>query len=199
MKNSGRKLVASLVREHGDDRNIVFIYWYENEYKHGYYDQYAEAFFKYHRANEETHCEFQNTYEAVRSELGRQPDPKYLDIDKKFHESTEVPIEALETLGKFDQAIHAMVTSQEDSWNFAANPCFVKRLSEAKKDPEIKNRDIDTVSKSLREYKSCIPTAVEFSRFIGWELPTDRPSPSPCPVPPIEIDQRPQRPARHRR
>jgi hypothetical protein len=149
--SSGRKLVTVLSREVGNDRSLVFLYWYESAYKDQYYCNYAREFFTYHLGNAATRTELRSLYDDASRLFGVPPrDDAGILADLRECRGNNVPVAVGETMKKLDERLRRLVVSDEDSWNFGVNPCRVQRISAAERE---KSRvpELESCEKSLLE------------------------------------------------
>jgi hypothetical protein len=149
---SGRKLLTVLSREVGDDRNLVFLYWYESPYKEQYYCNYAREFFTYH-LNADTRTELRSMYDEAARLLGEPPmDEAQVLAGLNQCQGNRVPVAVLETMRKVDEQLRTLVVSEEDSWNIGVNPCRVQKIRAAEKSGStVTASDLETCEKSLLE------------------------------------------------
>jgi hypothetical protein len=146
--NSGRKLLSVLSREHGDQYNIVFLYTYDDEYKHNYYCQYRKAFFDYHsESTRPTAKEFLGFYRAALKESGRGDLPEdqarvrltetvarlRADCTEPGDHLDDVEL-AEDTIMLADHQLAELVELDEGTWNFGVNLCEVAKLFDAGKE-----------------------------------------------------------------
>jgi hypothetical protein len=150
---SGRKLLSVLSREVGDDRNLVFLYWYESPYKDHYYCDYAREFFTYHLGNEATREELRRMYERSSRVFGKpREDDAAILAELRECRGNDVPVALGETIRKVDEQFRNLVVSEQDSWNFGVNPCRVQKISEAEEhDSTVTESDLAGCEKSLLE------------------------------------------------
>jgi hypothetical protein len=153
-KDSGRKLLTVLTREHGDHYNLVFLYWYESAQKLNYYCKYRKAFFKIHATNEDTKVEFREAYSKVAENYGWKD---------TFEETianlpAECPPEpnpvqnrattlAEQTIQAFDLVLAKMAQLDEGSWNFDVNLC---KVAELKRRPAVSKEALEQVCPKLK-------------------------------------------------
>jgi hypothetical protein len=147
-KNSGRKLLSVITREHGNHYNLVFLYWYENAYKQNYYCKYLKAFFEYHaKANAADFID--KYYRPTLLEWGEDVSKKSVDelIPRLKATIGKLPLEcadspsreeelAAETLHKVDLDLSRNVELDEGSWNFGVDLCKVAKLHNAREQRE---------------------------------------------------------------
>jgi hypothetical protein len=131
--NSGRKLLSVLSRDQGDHYNIVFLYSYEEAYKHNYYCQYRKAFFDYH-ANDPDFLGFYKT--AVKASTGGEATKDMLlatrDAIKADCTGPQVQDDLAEdTILQIDRPLLNMAELDEGNWNFGINLCKVAQISDA--------------------------------------------------------------------
>jgi len=138
-ENSGRKLVSALVREHGNQYNLVFLYWYESAYKQHYYCKYLKAFFKYQEANNLKDF-VEKYYGPTLKAWGADPNgwARLEDVVEKLPDqcpsgapSREQDV-ASDTLLRLESDFRKRVTLEEDSWNFGVDLCKVTKLNAEK-------------------------------------------------------------------
>lgn len=150
---SGRKLLTALSREIGDDRNLVFLYWYESRYKEQYYCNFAREFFAYHLRNAATQAELRDLYKEASRLLGEPPrDDSAIYEELRACQGNEVPPAIAETIRKVEERLRRLSASEEDSWNFGVNPCRVQKISDAeKRKSTVTPAELETCERSLLE------------------------------------------------
>ena len=150
---SGRRLLTVLSRDIGDDRNLVFLYWYESPYKEQYYCNYAREFFTFHLANKETSTELRTLYDDAARLLGvPKKDDKAIVEELGRCTGNDVPPAVGETLRKVDERFRRLVVSEEDSWNFGVNPCRVQKVRAAEESKTtVTPSELEGCQKSLLE------------------------------------------------
>lgn len=150
---SGRKLLTVLSREVGNDRNLVFLYWYEDPYKERYYCRYAAEFFSYHLGNEGTRAELRTLYDDASRLLGLpRKDDEAILADLGRCEGNDVPAAASETMRKVDEQLRRLAVSDEASWSIGVNPCRVQRIRAAEDSRStVRESDLQSCERSLLE------------------------------------------------
>lgn len=150
---SGRKLLTVLSREIGNDRNLVFLYWYESPYKEQYYCSFARAFFTYHLGNPATRAELRTAYDDAARLLGERPrGDSDLLAELQACRGNEVPPAVAEAMRKVDEQFRRLLLSDEDSWNIGVNPCRVQRIRAAEVSRSTVTRgELESCQKSLLE------------------------------------------------
>jgi len=150
---SGRKLLTVLSRDVGNDRNLVFLYWYESPYKEHYYCDYAREFFTYHLGNAVTRTELRRMYDGASRLFGEpQKDDPAILAELRQCKGNDLPVAIGEAIGKVDEQFRRLVVSEEDSWNFGVNPCRVQKISDAEKNKStVTASDLGSCEKSLLE------------------------------------------------
>jgi hypothetical protein len=124
----GRKLLTVLAREHGDQYNIVFLYWYESAYKEDYYCKFAKAFFEHHHKAVATKDALDTFYDAALKSLNSNKPIGKTIAELGSCKANQPPLEAAETIRQIDQKQRAMEDLSEATWNFGFNPCRAVNL-----------------------------------------------------------------------
>jgi hypothetical protein len=181
LAGSGRKLISVLSREHGDQYNIVFLYSYEDAYKHNYYCQYRKAFFDYHSQEKgATHDEFLEAYtQAVEASGGarlRAPEMLKYTVAALRADCTEdkpdQPDLAEDTIMRIGAPLAAMIQLDEGTWNFGVNLCEVAKIVEARPKPPGKKDPAppDAVKRDAEKPKACPESMLEraTSEELKW-------------------------------
>jgi hypothetical protein len=154
---SGRRLLTVLSRDIGDDRNLVFLYWYESPYKEQYYCNYAREFFTFHLGNAATRTELRTLYDDASRLLGVPPKDDKAVIEELGHcRGNEVPPAVGEAMRMVDERFRRLVVSEEDSWSFGVNPCRVQKVRAAEE-----SRSTVTASQLGECQKSLLEMTVE--------------------------------------
>jgi hypothetical protein len=159
---AGRKLVTVLSRELGNDRNLVFLYWYESQYKKDYYCKSARAFFEYHlnkNDSDPTKVELKRLYADALATLGGEggSDDAAIRDDAQKCDGDAVSPAVGETIRRVDQQFRRMVISDDASWNFGVSPCRVGKLLDAQRDHHAAlDDDLRGCEKSLLEQATSV-------------------------------------------
>lgn len=96
---SGRDLLTMLLREYGDEYNVVLVHRYEDRFKTNYYLKYARAFVEVHGATL-----FPDRVEEFRAKL----------------EQGEIPEEVSAAIREKDVDLFAVVEASASTWNLEA-------------------------------------------------------------------------------
>jgi hypothetical protein len=144
-RESGRKLLTVLTREHGDQYNIVFMWRYDDAWKKDYYCKYTKAFFEYH--SHPTHNAFKSEgkYDAAMKAAAEEAvggKTAILNVENVTGILAALPASCsdwVETLSaveasrdvfyNINKSVFAPLVEAEDtSWYFDINLCKVREL-----------------------------------------------------------------------